>query len=191
MKIFYSPSYTIATHSFETTRKSRWIAESLAHEPIGGIELVAPEPTSAAVLSRVHDPEYVDAVPNGNPRELAESQGFHWDPALWEMVCASNGGVITAAIDALRTRQVSGSLSSGLHHARRTRGAGFCTFNGLVLAAGAALDAGARAVLLPVPGGHCGGGTKWPIHGDGRFWKMDVSVDPFDQYEPLGNNQLE
>jgi acetoin utilization deacetylase AcuC-like enzyme len=63
MKIFYSPSYTIAAHSFATTRKSRWIAESLATEPIGGIELVAPEPTSAAALSRVHDPEYVDAVP--------------------------------------------------------------------------------------------------------------------------------
>jgi len=102
MKIFYSPSYTIATHSFETTRKSRWIAESLAREPIAGIDLVAPEPTSAAVLSCVHDPEYVDAVRKGNPRELA-----------------SNGGVMAAAIEVLRTRRVSGSLSSGLHHARR------------------------------------------------------------------------
>ena len=43
MKIFYSLSYTIATHSFETTRKSRWIAESLARELIGGIELIALE----------------------------------------------------------------------------------------------------------------------------------------------------
>ena len=33
-KIFYSPSYTITAHSFETTRKSGWIAESLAHERI-------------------------------------------------------------------------------------------------------------------------------------------------------------
>jgi acetoin utilization deacetylase AcuC-like enzyme len=89
MKIFYSPSYTIAAHSFETTRKSRWIAESLAAEPIAGIELVAPEPTSAAALSRVHDPEYVDAVRTGNPRELAQSQDFPWDPALWEMVVGS------------------------------------------------------------------------------------------------------
>ena len=113
MKIFYSPSYIIATHSFETTRKSQWIAESLAAEPIGGIELVAPEPTSAAVLSRVHDAEYVDAVRNGNPHELAESQGFHWDATLWEMACASDGGVVAAAIDAIRTRRVSGSLSSG------------------------------------------------------------------------------
>jgi acetoin utilization deacetylase AcuC-like enzyme len=82
MKILYSPSYTVAAHSFETTRKSRWIAESLAREPIAGIELVAPEPTSVAVLSRVHDPAYVDAVRTGKPLELAQSQGFKWDKKL-------------------------------------------------------------------------------------------------------------
>ncbi|MGB3743187.1 MAG: hypothetical protein WBD11_01420 [Xanthobacteraceae bacterium] len=191
MMIFYSPSYTISAHSFETTRKSRWIAESLAREPISSIELVAPDPTTAAALSRVHDLQYVDAVRSGKPRELAESQDFPWDPALWEMVCASNGGVIAAAIDALRTRNVSGSLSSGLHHARRARGKGFCTFNGLVLAARAALDAGARTVLILDLDAHCGGGTHELIRGDQRIWQMDVSVDAFDQYKPTGNNQLE
>jgi|SRR3954451_12350796 acetoin utilization deacetylase AcuC-like enzyme len=191
MKIFYSPSYTIATHSFETTRKARWIAESLAREPIAGIELVEPEPTNAAALSGVHDPDYVDAVRTGNPRELAESQGFRWDPTLWEMVCASNGGVMAAAIEVLRTGRVSGSLSSGLHHARRARGAGFCTFNGLVLAARAALDAGARRVLILDLDAHCGGGTHELIRGDERIWHMDVSVHAFDTYEPPGNNRLE
>jgi acetoin utilization deacetylase AcuC-like enzyme len=107
------------------------------------------------------------------------------------MVCASNGGVIAAAIDGLCSRRVSGSLSSGLHHARRARGAGFCTFNGLVLAARAALDAGARTVLILDLDAHCGGGTHELIHGDERIWQMDVSVNAFDWYEPLGNNQLE
>jgi acetoin utilization deacetylase AcuC-like enzyme len=191
MKIFYSPSYTVAARSFETTRKSRWIAESLAREPIAGIELVAPKPTSVAALSRVHDPKYVDAVRTGYPRELAESQGFDWGPGLWKMVCASNGGVVAAVREALRTRRVFGSLSSGLHHARRARGAGYCTFNGLVLAAHAALNAGARTVLILDLDAHCGGGTHELIHDDERIWQMDVSVDPFDRYKPLGNNQLE
>jgi acetoin utilization deacetylase AcuC-like enzyme len=139
----------------------------------------------------VHDPEYVDAVRTGKPRELAESQGFSWDPALWEMVCTSNGGVAAAATNALRTGRVSGSLSSGLHHARRARGAGYCTFNGLVLAARAALDAGARTVLILDLDAHCGGGTHDLAHADERIWQMDVSVDLFDHYEPLGKNQLE
>jgi acetoin utilization deacetylase AcuC-like enzyme len=185
MKIFYSPLYTIATYSFERTRKSRW------SEPIVGIDLVAPEPARAAALSRVHDPEYVDAVRTGNPRELAKSQGFDWDSALWKMVCRSNGGVVAAVIEALRAGPVSGSLSSGLHHARRARGAGFCTFNGLVLAARAALDAGAHTVLILDLDAHCGGGTHELIQGDKRIWQMDVAVDDFDRYEPLGNNQLE
>ena len=191
VKIFYSPSYTLAAHSFETTRKSQWVAESLASKPIAGVKLVAPEPTSVAVLGRVHDPAYVDAVRTGKPLELAQSQGFKWDNKRSEMACSSNGGVIAAAIEAIRTRRVSGSLSSGLHHARRARGAGFCTFNGLVLAARAALNAGARAVLILDLDAHCGGGTHELIHGEKRIWQMDVSVDAFDRYEPLGNNQLE
>jgi acetoin utilization deacetylase AcuC-like enzyme len=38
---------------------------------------------------------------------------------------------------------------------------------------------------------HCGGGTHELIDGEERIWQMDVSVDAFDHYEPLGNNQLE
>lgn len=191
VKIFYSPSYTLAAHSFETTRKPQWIVESLESKPIAGVQLVSPDPTSVAVLGRVHEPAYVDAVRTGKPLELAQSQGLKWDSGLWEMACSSNGGVIAAAIEALRTRRVSGSLSSGLHHARRARGAGFCTFNGLVLAARAALDAGARSVLILDLDAHCGGGTHELIQGEKRIWQMDIAVDAFDRYEPQGNNRLE
>src|SRR5262249_61243678 len=106
-------------------------------------------------------------------------QGFKWDKKLWEMVCSSNGGVIATAIEALRTRRVSGSLSSGLHHARRARGAGFCTFNGLVLAARAALDAGAHTVLILDLAAHCAGGTHELIHSAGRMCQLAGSVHPF------------
>ena len=169
VKIFYSPSYTLAAHSFETTRKSQWVAESLASKPIAGVKLVAPEPTSVAVLGRVHDPEYVDAVRTGNAAQTRPVPGLQMGYMLWEMACSSNGGVIDAAIEAIRTRRVSGSLSSGLHHARRARGAGFCTFNGLVLAARAALNAGARTVLILDLDAHCGGGTHELIHGESGF----------------------
>jgi len=58
---------------------------------------------------------------------------------------------VAAAQGAWRTKKNTGSLSSGLHHARRTHGAGFCTFNGLALAALTALEvltAGAQRVLI-------------------------------------------
>src|SRR6185369_4139490 len=109
----------------------------------------------------------------------AESQGFSWDPGLWRMVLASNGGVVAAARAALQDG-VAGSLSSGLHHARHERGAGFCTFNGLALAARAALDAGAGSVLILDLDAHCGGGTTSLIEREPRIWQSDVSVSGLD-----------
>ncbi|MDP2769724.1 MAG: amidohydrolase family protein, partial [Giesbergeria sp.] len=64
-------------------------------------------------------------------------------------VCASNGGAVAAALAAI-AEGVAGSLSSGLHHAARGRGAGFCTFNGLALGVRAARAAG-EPVLMGAP----------------------------------------
>jgi acetoin utilization deacetylase AcuC-like enzyme len=179
--VYYSPAYVGASHSFDTTRKSGWIADSLAVSPIEGIELMEPMPLTEEQVAAVHDPEYVRAVKVGEPIELACSQGFDWDPGIWTMVLASNGGTVAAALAAWEFG-VAGSLSSGLHHARRGRGAGFCTFNGLVIAAREVLAAGARSVLILDLDAHCGGGTASLIADDPRIWQVDVSVNSFDSY---------
>jgi len=181
VKVFYSPDYVGAAYAFETTRKAKWVADSLADSPIAGIELAEPRPLTAEEVERVHDSEYVQAVRTGEPRYLAESQGFSWDPGLWPMVLASNGGAVAAALEALGGG-MAGSLSSGLHHARRASGAGFCTFNGLVLAAHAALVAGAQTVLILDLDAHCGGGTASLIAGEPQIWQTDVAVNLFDFY---------
>jgi acetoin utilization deacetylase AcuC-like enzyme len=77
---------------------------------------------------------------------------------------------------------VAGSLSSGLHHARYSKGLGFCTFNGLVIAACEALGAGAKSVLILDLDAHCGGGTASLIARNERLWQIDVSVSPYDSY---------
>jgi acetoin utilization deacetylase AcuC-like enzyme len=99
------------------------------------------------------------------------------------MVLASNGGTVAAALRALRDGR-AGSLSSGLHHARWERGSGYCTFNGLALAAQAALAAGAADVLILDLDAHCGGGTHALIAENPHIWQVDVSVEAFDHYEP-------
>jgi acetoin utilization deacetylase AcuC-like enzyme len=76
MDLFYSPAYTSAAHVFDTTRKSGWIAASLARSPIAGVRVVAPEPLTRSQLLAVHTPEHVDAVRTGVPDALAESNGF-------------------------------------------------------------------------------------------------------------------
>jgi hypothetical protein len=37
---------------------------------------------------------------------------------------------------------------------------------------------------------HCGGGTHELVHCDERIWQMDVSVNAFDRYEPLGKRKF-
>jgi acetoin utilization deacetylase AcuC-like enzyme len=181
LNVYYSSDYVGSAYSFETTRKAKWVADSLVASPIAGLTLVRPEPLTSDQVLQVHDSEYVHAVQTGDPLYLAESQGFTWDSALWPMVLASNGGVVAAALDALE-HGLSGSLSSGLHHARRRGGAGFCTFNGLVIAAREALAAGAGSVLIVDLDAHCGGGTASLIAEDAGVWQTDVAVDGFDFY---------
>lgn len=188
--VYYNSFYVGAAHSFDTTRKAGWIAKSLEDDPIDGIEVQSPKSLSAEQVSIVHDPAYVRAIETGEPRSLAESQGFPWDPGIWTMVVASTGGAVAAALAALRSRDSAGSLSGGLHHARRDSGAGFCTFNGLALASAAAVEVGAESVLILDLDAHCGGGTHSLIKDNPRLWQVDVSVDGFDHYTPSERTTL-
>ena len=64
---------------------------------------------------------------------------------------------------------------------------GFCTFNGLALAARAALAAGVRGVLVIDLDAHCGGGTANLLADEPRVAQLDVAVSGFDIYqEPAG-----
>lgn len=190
MKLFYSPDYALAEYAFDTTRKARWVAESLQAEPVADVEMVAPEPVTEAMLCTLHDSAYVAAVRTGEPRELAQSQEFQWDALLWPSVLASTGGVV-AAVDAALREGCAGSLSSGLHHAQRERGKGYCTFNGLALAAYHALAGGANSVLILDLDAHCGGGTHSLVADEPRIHHADIAVDPFDSYTVSGGNRFE
>ena len=189
-RIFYSPNYAGSGFAFDTTRKAKWVADSFATSPIHGIELIEPDALTEDQVVAVHDPAYVRAVRTGTPHGLAQSQGFSWDAGLWPMVLASNGGAAAAALAALEDG-VAGSLSSGLHHARHGNGAGFCTFNGLAIAAREALAAGVKSVLILDLDAHCGGGTASLIAGEPRIWQVDVSVDNYDWYCSTDRIQLD
>lgn len=97
------------------------------------VRIDAPEPVTDEDLLRVHTPEYVRAIATGEPKALAESQKFPWSAALAEAVRHTNGGCIAALRAALK-EGVAGNLASGFHHSHKTRGEGYCTFNGLVVA---------------------------------------------------------
>lgn len=189
MKVFYSPGYVASAYAFDTTRKAQWIAESLLTNPIPGIELIAPTSLNRADILTTHSPGYVRAIETGEPRSLAESQGFDWDSGLWAMMLSTCGGMVAAAHAALE-HGISGSLSSGFHHAGYGSGSGFCTFNGLVIAAKAARAAGAGRVLILDLDAHCGGGTAALVAEEPEIYQVGVSVCEYDSYDETPNARL-
>lgn len=183
MEVFYSPAYIDTSVEFDTTRKAAAVAAVLENEPVPGVVLVAPEPATFDELVAVHDGVYLDALVSGEPAELAQSNAIGWDDRLFDAVRAAAGGVRDAALAAMRDGR-SGSLSSGLHHAKAAAGDGYCVLNGLVIAARVAVDiGGARRILILDLDAHCGGGTAELIDEFDEVEQVDVSVFPFDVYD--------
>ena len=138
-------------------RKFQLVADGLSGRERVRVE--APAPIAAEELRRVHTSEYLDAVRSGEPRSLAESQKFPWSPALWPSVLLTNGGALAAAARALNDG-VAAALASGFHHSHADHGEGFCTFNGLVVAAEALRAKGrVRTVAVLDLDLHYGNGT--------------------------------
>jgi acetoin utilization deacetylase AcuC-like enzyme len=181
LPIHYSNDYCHNGASFDTHVKARLVADRItAHRDV---EVVTPSPATLDDLAAIHDPRYLDALESGEPSHLAESNGFGWSLGLLHGVLASTGGARDAALNALAGGGVSGSLSSGLHHASWSSGRGFCTVNGLALAAVAAVGAGAERVLILDLDAHCGGGTADIIRRHSGIEQVDISVIGFDRYD--------
>jgi len=183
VQVFYDDSYCASHCVFDTTRKAALLVEDLDRRLLPGIVMRSPMPASPTDLERIHDPAYVSALLHGTPDGLARSSGLGWDLDHARAVLASTGGCIDAARSAWR-RGIAGTLSSGLHHARRDRGVGYCTVNGLALAALTFLDLGAERVLIVDLDAHCGGGTADTVGGDARITAIDISTSTFDGYDP-------
>ena len=193
MKVFYNEAYTAAAHAFDTTRKSGEIATAMDEGCAPGCEVVDPVDfvdLAEELIEATHAPAYVEALRTGEPYDLAGSQGFSWDEGIWDMAVNSTAGVLAAADEALATGGSSGSLSSGLHHARHAGGEGYCTVNGLAMAATRATELVSGTVVILDVDAHCGGGTNELVGGNGRILHLDLSTSSFDSYRPDGNDQL-
>lgn len=95
------------------------------------------KPVTIDDLKRVHDPNYVDAVFAGTTNNGFENR----DPRVPEACLWTVGSLVSACREATRLphRPIC-SPTSGFHHAGYAWGGGYCTFNGLLVAAQLHLD---------------------------------------------------
>ncbi len=94
------------------------------------VKRVVFDPVSIEELQTVHDPQYVQDVFSG---EVTNGHG-NTDAAVAESTRWTVGSMVAAAEDALDSG-LACSPSSGFHHAGYSSNHGFCTFNGLMVAA--------------------------------------------------------
>ena len=80
--IYYDDAYVGTGTDFDTTRKATDIAKLINKDCWVDIELAEPDKISLthaeSLILKLLDPEYAHALATGEPRNLAESNGFSW-----------------------------------------------------------------------------------------------------------------
>ena len=171
LPIYWGPDYVLDS-GVETRTKSGPLAKILIGGEVPGVDLIAPLAITREELLAIHDEQYIDGLINDEKPELTRS------------IFASTGGV-RDALDAMFVYGKAGSLSSGLHHAKRDREYGLCYINGLALAALRAISKhGVKKVAVLDTDSHCGGGTFQLVGDNEKIVIADVSCDSYDIWKP-------
>jgi acetoin utilization protein AcuC len=133
---------------------------------MGAEHVVAPVEATDAELLRLHESRYVEQVRSFSDHPWQPSAmgvGTQDVPAFHGMHEASAlvaGGSIGAVRQILAGEaEHAFAPAGGLHHAMRTRAAGFCVYNDVALAVAVARDAGHRVLYLDLDVHH-GDGTQ-------------------------------
>jgi len=171
LPIYWGPDYVLDS-GVETRTKSGPLAKILIGGEVPGVDLIAPLPITRDELVEIHDEQYIDRL-------------VHFErPELTRSIFASTGGV-RDALDAMFEHGKAGSLSSGLHHAKRDHDEGLCYINGLALAALRAISKhGVKKVAVLDTDSHCGGGTFQLLGENEKVLLADVSCNSYDTWQP-------
>ncbi len=137
---------------------------------MGAERVLAPAVASDEALARVHEPYYIEQVKSFSEhpwQPAAMGVGSNDVPAFHDMheVSARIAGGSIEGVRRILDGEADHAFSpaGGLHHAQRTRAAGFCVYNDVALAVATARDAGHRVMYIDLD----------VHHGDGvqaLFW---------------------
>lgn len=132
MRVFYDPRQTVAgVASFSPSAgKPARVVDAWRAAGIP-LEIEVPRPCTPEEIALAHDRAYVDGVLSGTLQN-----GFgNRDTGVAASLPWTTGSFASAALHASTTGEPTASPTSGFHHATHAFGGGFCTFNGLIVAA--------------------------------------------------------
>lgn len=154
--VFYTPKMLADSLSFSpSAMKPKKVVN--AWQQLGiPLDICEPDPVSVAELSLAHEQCFVEQVLSGEV-----NNGFsNTDKKIAFTLPYTNGSMRTAAFAAIENGVVAVSPTSGFHHAHWNMASGFCTFNGLIVAAQCLLKKGkAKRVGIVDCDYHYGNGT--------------------------------
>ncbi len=152
LPIVHHPDYDARlppTHRFPMS-KYPMLIEALEARGLGGGLVRVPTPAARDWLERVHDAAYVGQVLACRVEPAIEREiGFPVGERVARRASLAAAGTVMAARLALASG-LTCNAAGGSHHARRSQGAGFCTFNDVGVAAALLLAEGVVGSVLVV-----------------------------------------
>ena len=168
-------------HRFDGLRAERAWQLFLAGGDVSPGDLIEPREVTRAELELAHSPEYLDSL--DSPEVIAGILEIPsaaaapielLDRRILAPMRLATGGTLLATQRSLQTGLVV-QLAGGYHHAKPTRGEGFCVYNDLAVAIRWALEEGGleRAMVVDLDA-HQGNGLSEAFADDARVAILDA-----------------
>ena len=157
-----------------------------------GVRVVKPAPADDAAITRVHRPDYVDAVKAApdDPFFSGYGLGTPDNPVFDGMHDASAlvVGATIAAADAVWSGEArrAVNVAGGLHHAMPGRASGFCVYNDPAAAIARLLDQGAERIAYVDIDVHHGDGVQAIFYDDPRVLTVSLHETPLTLFPGTG-----
>ncbi|MFI5931133.1 acetoin utilization protein AcuC [Actinoplanes sp. NPDC051494] len=157
-----------------------------------GVRMVTPTPADDAALTRIHRPDYLDAVRQAPGDPFFRGWGLNTvdNPVFDNMheasawICGASIAAAEAVWSGAATRAVN--VAGGLHHAMPARASGFCVYNDPAVAIARLLDQGAERIAYVDIDVHHGDGVQTAFYDDPRVLTVSLHETPLALFPGTG-----
>ncbi|MFI6759618.1 acetoin utilization protein AcuC [Micromonospora sp. NPDC050417] len=187
-------AYDLGEHPLDPVRVELTVA--LARElgilDRAGVRVVTPTPADETALTRVHRPDYLDAVRAAPDDPFFSGYGLNTpDNPVFDNMHESSALVAGASLAAAEMvwrgeARRAVNVAGGLHHAMTGRAAGFCVYNDPAVAIARLLDLGAERIGYVDVDVHHGDGVQEIFLDDPRVLTVSLHESPLALFPGTG-----